>query len=285
MEAPSPEPSQLRLLTYMEIALGEKTIFFFGPWPRIRKNPATSFEIMLLARELFPCFEHFAAGRRLPGLKTSQDDIHACLWELRGTYALLLYRDRPSFSRYVDTNAVKGVHVELPLPDGEHFVALPLGVEPGKAELIQEEGTGQLRFESVELTAAVLILPAKNKNPDIRESQEWPSVAEAELCVRAAEFQLQKVRGVYERCALSLPNAEQAFRDAAREIITAKQLLHAGENTKVVALRRIVNRFCRRAVVCVMDHADSISPVPDSARPFAGLYYGMPNFFAATRDR
>jgi hypothetical protein len=103
MEAPYPEPSQLRLLTYMEISLGEKGIFYFGPWSRIRKNPATSSEIMLLARELSPCFELFAVGKRLPGLKTSNDDIHACLWELDGTYALLLYRDRPFFSRHVLT--------------------------------------------------------------------------------------------------------------------------------------------------------------------------------------
>ena len=122
-------------------------------------------------------------------------------------------------------------------------------------------------------------------SPDIRESQEWPSVAETELCVRAAEYQLQKVRVVYEQCALPLPDTEQAFREAAREIITAKQLLHAGEYPKIVATRRLVNRLCRRAVVCVMDHADSISPGPDSARPVAGLYYGMPNFFAAMRDR
>ena len=121
-------------------------------------------------------------------------------------------------------------------------------------------------------------------SPDIRESQEWPSVAETELCVRAAEYQLQKARVVYEQCALPLTDAGQAFREAARKTITAKQLLHAGEYPKVVATHRIVNRLCRRAVVCVMDHTDSISPGPDSVRPFAGLYYGMPNLFATMRD-
>jgi len=87
---------------------------------------------------------------------------------------------------------VKDVHVDLPLPDSGYFVA-----QLGKAELAQEERTGKLRIASVELTSAVLILPAKNKHHDIWRSQEWTSAAEAELCVRAAEYQLQKVQGVY----------------------------------------------------------------------------------------
>lgn len=138
------------------------------------------------------------------------------------------YRDESSFSRYVDADAVEGVQVELPLSDGAHLVAVPLGVQPGKAELTAKGGTRQLRLESVELTAAVLILPDDDTTRTIRSTRDRISGAEAELCVRAAEYQLQKVQTVYEQCDLSLP---------------------------------------------------------ESARPFAGLYYGMPNFFAAMRDR
>ena len=198
---------------------------------------------------------------------------------------VVYFDDRPFFSRYVDAEAVEGVQVELPLSHGERLVAVPLGVMPGKAELTEEEGTVHLRVESVELTAAMLILPGEDKTPDIRESQNRISEAELELCVRAADYQLRKVQTVYEQCDLFLPDAEQALRDAAAEVETAKRFLRGGKPREVVATRRTVNRLCRRAVVCVMGHADGISPVPDSARPFAGLYYGMPNFFAALRDR
>ena len=150
---------------------------------------------------------------------------------------------------------------------------MPLGVQPGRAELTEKEGTRQLRFESVELTAAVLILPDNDKTRDIRRSHDRISVAEAELCVRAAEYQLRKVQAVYEQCDLSLPDAEQAFRDAVAEVETAKRLLRGEKLREVVATRRTVNLLCRRAVVCVMDHADGISRVPESAQPFSGLYY------------
>jgi hypothetical protein len=92
---------------------------------------------------------------------------------------------------------------------------------------------------------------------------------------------ISTLQTVYEQCALSLPDAEQAFRDAAREVETAKRLHDSGELQEVVAARRAVNRLCRQAVARVMEHAEGTSPVPEAAQPFRGLYYGMPNFFAA----
>ena len=282
MESPYPEPSQLRLLTFMEIALGEKGIIYFGPWSRIRKNPATSSEIMLLARELSPCFPLFSLGKRVSALTTSVDHVRACSWDMDGEFAVLLYRDKPRFARYVDTEVVENILVDLPLPDDAKLAAVSLGVRPGTIELVREDGRWRLRIERVELTAAVLLLRDREKAMDIRKSQEELSAADGEECIRAAQYQLNKVRTTYEQCALPVREAEQLFKEADAQIDAVKRLLKERQFQDIVVTRRAVNRTCRRAVELVMDHAEAFDPVPDAVRSCVGLYYGLPSLSAAT---
>ncbi len=279
MEKPYPEPSQLRLLTYIEIECGEKGLLYFGPWHRIKKNPASVCEIALLSYELSPCFELFAKGKRITNLKTNYKAIKAVLWKYKDKYAVLVHRERPFFHRYVDSSILKNVYIELPISKNKisGFAVVRLGIEPAIVKLLKRDNKTILQISQLEISSACILTKNKTEVEAIKTRPLPPKVKE--LILLAGRYQLNKVESVYRQCNLNLPKVDKLFNTARWELSRIEQNFCSNDLLTTIMKVKRVYRLARQAVEVVMKQSEQIKPVSKRAEKYRGLYYGMPNFF------
>ena len=277
---PYPEPEQLRLLSFLEVACGVRGLFFFQQ-DVFRLQPDISAEVALTSAEIGAVADHLAAGQATYHLASSDSGIVATAFSHNGSAVVAATLLRPGYQHWIDEGVVTDVTIDVPWSGNSTpqavLVATPdvveCSVSPGAAP-----GTVRVTVPRFEIAGFILVSSDEAEIDRLREAVAGIPDRLRRLIVPAVAVQVEQTQVVLRTAGIPEAYRSPLALAPIRALDRCADAADARDAASAVRHWREAFRLARVAVDSAMRHARThafqTTPIE---RPFLRTPHGLHN--------
>jgi len=259
---PLPDPAQLRLLTYIASARGQRG-HLHNQFRPSRDGVRLEEENASLAAELRAVGEFLAAGEVIRDLPTSSPALKATAFRQGADTLVLCYVEGADYHRCVDEALLRDVTITAPT-SSDRCKAFAIGWGGCEPLAVSRVGQGKLALSlgEVELTQLVLLTESEARAQEIASRVGGFLASTAPLVAEGARAEWQRLKDCCSKCGAGLAQGvpvQELLSESERSLSLADKSLADQDLKQAYLHSRAALRPLRRLVSEAMQFAIALS--------------------------